>query len=368
MLEEHGLADYLLENGLLDRESVVGGDFDVRDASRRNLNFKVLRERGPSYFLKQGVGPGSSIDREAAIYRLLRSLPGADPLTQCIPNVVRFDPTRHILILQSSREAETLEEYGRESARIPAWTGSMLGKAIGCLHRVTGGPDRSVDVAEYRAEPPWVFGIHRTTARMFWGASGANVGVFRIIQESGLGPELDALRESWRTECLVHGDLKAGNFLVERSARSVRRSLRIVDWELAGLGDPAWDVGSVLSDYLALWLRYAPMAPEIPVETSLREARLQLDDLVPAIRSFYRAYVMERSLDSASAGDLLGRSIRHAAARLLQTAHEMSRQANQVSTQAVYLVQLSANILRRPAAASRLLGLSDLAEIGPSAP
>lgn len=54
MLEQHEVAAYLLERGLLRRSSIVSGALRVSDASSRNRNHRVRAAPGESYLLKQG--------------------------------------------------------------------------------------------------------------------------------------------------------------------------------------------------------------------------------------------------------------------------------------------------------------------------
>ena len=49
------IAPYLIESGLISARSMVEGDLVVlEDASLRNSNFKVVRERGASYLISGG--------------------------------------------------------------------------------------------------------------------------------------------------------------------------------------------------------------------------------------------------------------------------------------------------------------------------
>jgi phosphotransferase family enzyme len=364
VLLQGDLARYLLDKGLLEPDSIVSGDLDVQDASRRNRNFKILRKQSRCYFLKQGFGPLRLVEREAAVYGFLHSLPGA--FAECLPNIRLHDCPQRILVLEIPHDSETVEEHCRRAGRIPAWAGARLGCALGDLHGLTCDPViRESRRQEFQSELPWVFEIHKPGLRVFWGASEANLALIGIIQGSpGIRAGLEGLREEWHTECLVHGDLKSANLVIERGPSGrVRRGLKIIDWELAGYGDPAWDIGSVLSDCLALWVLSIPMAPEWTVEQSLKLARLPLERLVPWVRSFWRAYVERRGLEPEIAARLLRRSTTHAAARLLQTAYETTRQASRLPANAVGMVQLSRNLMSQPeSAAATLLGLSAVPE------
>jgi thiamine kinase-like enzyme len=181
-----------------------------------------------------------------------------------------------------------------------------------------------------------------------------------MIQESSALCEwLDQLYKEWRVESLIHGDIRWDNFSLFVSSAAGRKSgLRIVDWELACLGDPCWDVGTVFSEYMNLWLRSAPISGGTLPEQFLKFARYPLEKMQPAIRSFWNSYVRQMDPDTLQSEEWLLRSVKYSAARLVQTAFERVQEAVQVTGQAACLLQLSANILERPREASvQLFGI-----------
>ena len=88
-----------------------------------------------------------------------------------------------------------------------------------------------------------------------------------------------------------------------RRGRPRPTRIKLVDWEMAGWGDPAFDVGSAFSDFAGFALDARPAGA----------ARA-------AAAAFWRAYVRARGLDARRGGGLLERSVRFAGARLVQSA------------------------------------------------
>ena len=134
--------------------------------------------------------------------------------------------------------------------------------------------------------------------------------------------------------------------------------LKLVDWELASVGDPCWDIGSVFNDYLSFWLLSVPVTGQELSEESLALARYPLDKMQPAIGAFWAAYIRRMGLDAGTADEWLVRSVQFAAARLLQTAFEQMQMATQLTGNVVFFLQVSLNMLQRPLeAAISLLGV-----------
>lgn len=364
MLRQEDVLRFLLNRRLIDEEQIVGGTIEVINASRRNHNFKVFNERGPSYFIKQGVGEekARTVAHEADVYTFVRSFPGADKLRELLAPFCGFDPEQSILILEAARDAQSLIEHHTLTGRCSARLSASLGVAIGTLHRLT----RRKEVLEkfgqhYASYIPLALYLYRPDASIFRYASHGAIELIKMVQRSNsLCESLDHMYGSWKTEALIHGDLRWDNCSVFASAFGgrTRKRLRIIDWELAGIGDPAWDVGTVFSEYLGFWIRSAPISGATLPEQFLKFAKYPLEKIQPALRAFWNSYL--RAADCRTdADDFLLRAVNYTAARLIQTAFERVQDAAQMTGHAATLVQLSANILSRPREASvLLLGLS----------
>ncbi len=358
MLAEADLVPYLLRRELITARSVVEGDLTVLDASRRNRNFGVLRKRGQSYFLKQGTDPerNASIANEAKVYQFFYSDTGSDEFTRYLPRYFGYDPDDRVLFVEFLPDVQDLQKYHAGCGRFSTKLAASLGHALSLLHRKSWTKGKA-NGHFFRCPPPWVFSIHHPDIEILGAMSEANIQVIKIVQQY---PEfchlLDELRKGWKPEAFIHSDLKWENCLL--SVASGNMTLKIVDWELAGLGDPIWDVGSVFSAYLSFWLLFVPITTETEPTESLRLARYPLEKMQPALRSFWRSYVRGMKLDSITAEQLLVRAVKYGAARLVQTCYEQMHTSPQLVGSVVCSLQLSLNILKRPKeAVSNLVGI-----------
>jgi aminoglycoside phosphotransferase (APT) family kinase protein len=363
MLTPREVIPYLCHHNLISARSAVEGDLEVVDASRRNRNFRVVSRRGPGYLLKQGVGPEriATVAHEATIYRRFRSDTRDEGMGRYLPYFYGYDSEYYILILELVRDAENLRDYHVRRRRFSKMLAAATGNALGTLHRLTGVKgDNKQDSDGFSTQPPWILSVHRPDINVFREFSSANIQLIRIIQRFTEFCELlDELRRAWRIETLIHADIKWDNCLTSSHSPSGRKTeLRIVDWELAGLGDPCWDVGSVFNDYLSFWLLSIPITGETPPEHFPDLARYPVERMQPAIRSFWHAYIRRMDLDAATANEWLMRAVRYGAARLIQTAIEQMQMSIQLTGNTICILQLSLNIMRRPReAVTHLLGI-----------
>jgi hypothetical protein len=200
---------------------------------------------------------------------------------------------------------------------------------MGCFHRAMRDEKHQT---LFPAEIPWQFSMHETDAADLHGESEARRELVRAVAKySDFGPALDQLRSEWRADTVIQGDWKLENILVPQE----RDRMRLVDWEFASWGDPLWDLATLLQSYWNFWV--------------LWPSQYRIADIQPALRSVVEGYEQPD----------VAKAIRFAGVRMLQTAFEHLDKAEQMTANAVRLMQASLNILTRPEwAAEQILGVS----------
>ena len=342
MLEQADVVPYLLERGLLAPAAVVDGGVVVRDVSRRNRNFAVERRDGPGYLLKQGLGPDGALTvaHEARVYEDLGAK--APGLAVHLPRFHGYDADRGILALGLIDDGEDLRAYHMRTGAFPTLLGEQLGRALAGLHR-------EAPAAPGAARAPWVLSVHRPGRWVFYDASAAGLELIKIIQgTAGFGELLDELRQGWSAAAFIHQDVKWDNCLAPAQGLG---GLRLVDWELAAAGDPAWDVGSAVSQYLSFWLASIPHTGDQPPAGFPALAAYPLEAMKAAILACWNGYADELGITAGEADKRLVQAVAYAGARLVQTAFESSQYLQIPDSGAVLHLQLAFNVMRRPEAA-----------------
>lgn len=374
IITTENIAHYLLGRGLLSFDSVVDGDLLVVEASSRNRNFKVIRTASPGYFVKQvkTFEPQNveTLRYETACYWLSHNDPDFEPLAALMPKFYDSDPARHALVVELLPEGGSLSEYHRQLGTFPIEVGVQLGRILGTYQREMGRRLREgAKSSAFARRVPWILSLHQLNQHLFGQLSAANTQVLNIIQSYPDFPQtLDHLRERWRFDSLIHGDIKWDNLhvTVDRTdgeeggeakpeGAHGKMNLRLIDWELADFGDACWDAGAVFQSYLSFWVFSMPAMAGIPAEQLVGAAQFPVEKMQPAIRAFWKTYVETRGLNSDEARDALERSVSYGAARMIQTAYEYMFHAPQITTSALYLLQLSLNILKSPREATASL-------------
>jgi len=321
---------YLLHKRFADPEDVVSGAFTVRGLSRRNHNFRVTsgtREYLVKQVRKWDAEGRASLEREASVYWQARTNPSLAPFAELAPQSYAWDPLNAVLILEYLPEHAELYDL---SDRFAPGLARLAGEAMGTFHRAM----RSVEHRSWFPEElPPVLCMHESKEEDLANESAGRRELVRAVRGNPeYGRALDRLREQWQAVTVIQGDWKLDNCLVS----SGRDRIRMVDWEFATWGDPTWDLATLLQSYWNFWV--------------CRPSQYRLEEIQPALRAVLHGY---------GQADITEPAVLWAGARMLQTAFEQLENAEQMTAEAVRLMQGSLNILTRPQwAAEQILEMS----------
>ena len=349
MLDQSDVAHYLLSLGLVKSSAVIEENLTVVDASRRNRVVVAAARGAPTYVVKQAAaGSGADLAREAAVLRRLADVP---ELAGQVPAVAHHEPDAARLVLRSPAGAR---DWNADGGRFPRLAARMLGRALASLHRLGGEALRQLPPGP---KPMWGLLLPEPPHELVLDLSaGAQDLVARVQASRATCDRLAELRAAGAEDALVHGDLRWENCLLVTASGARRRTrVLLIDWELAGPGASAFDVGTVLAEYLRVWVGSIPIVePANPGRLAAR-ARHPLVRMQPSIHDFWSAYRLVSPNPPT-----LRRAVELAAVRLLQTAVERAQGLPAASAHVVTLVQLADNMLRHPDfAAVWLLGLRE---------
>ena len=358
MLNATQVLTRLTQQGWIEPAWLVSADVEITGVDRRNHNYHITGLPGTNLFVKQGryranVG---SIAHEAASYQALTASEAAPGLRRFLPGYVAFDESTQLLVLESIPHAEDLQQYHTRRKRFPRAFARDVGMALAALHDA-----RPPSQLPLQTVLPTVFRLHHPPLELLRGASHVGIQIVKLLQQhTRIGIEFEQLMQTWRTETLIHGDLKLGNIVAFRRRAAGRfDGIKVIDWEFAGLGDPRWDVGSIFSSYLALWMMSIPLAGDERPDQLIHLAEIPLGRIQVALREFWHSYTQARGLHGGEADTWLDDAVRFAAACIIQTAYELSKTTNFLSAHLVCLTQLSLNMFQQPRrAAIDLLGLA----------
>ncbi len=336
----HNIAHYLLERGFVSPSDIVHNQCTVTNSSSRNRCFKVAFQSKRGVFVKQSrpsdVTLQTCLEIEACCGREFQA---SGLLSDHVPRVLGYDKQRGILCSELVADAESLRQFcGTHVTQRPA-IASALGDVLAKFH--------STDTAQMvKRLPPRARHRVPTTLRDDLTGVTAKIDPVGISARIRQYPEYAKLIRNaatlWNPDGLCHGDIRWDNILIKQTNSEL--GLSIIDWELAGGGDTAWDVAGVVEAYLVDWVGNI----------------LELAELRDLVNSFLMAYISRRG-NSVKNASFLRRVSAFAGCRLVQSTFEHHQFGSSLSESGLQLLQLSWNILQNPEETEReLLKISSL--------
>ena len=287
-----------------------------------NLTF-VCRRGRRRVFVKASEGPrDASVDFEARLLPLLHAALAHVPDAPVVPQVFATAPGVVALEFLDGRTLFELRRSGEDDE-------GAVARALGVLHRAT------TQEAFLPLEPPRGALFERlvwTSPADFAALSPAELALWRAAQADEQA--LDALAVLATTDtmpgaCFVHGDLRQPNVMLGKGR------VALIDWERAGHGEAARDVGMFLAEEVGAFLAPATGA-----------ARLSQRALAQHLAGQMEAYLGARGggLDEA----FLHRTTLWVAESLLRRAHTVTFVGRSFDATAAHLVGGALDILRAP--------------------
>jgi thiamine kinase-like enzyme len=345
------IVTYLIEKKLLDSRSVVEGDLQVIDSSYKNRCVKVLRRNNVSYLIKQPTIRNvtlNSVQNEARLYKIVKNNPKFVEARELMPALVEFINRDCILITEYLRDAKSLREFLRTSPKEfnKIILAEELGKILARYH--TSFSKINVSERDLNFLPkgiPYIFSIMYPDSSILTDLSYGCLQLIKIVQKDRkfCSMILDLSKE-WRFDALVHGDIRWDNFVISYSS-NLSFKIKLVDWEFADFGDPAWDIACIFQEFISDWLFSLPNNASESQDDMVTHSKPQIMDMKSNIRTFWYSYARTAKLSECDSKSLLTRSTKYCAVRLLQRSIESLQYSPEVSNYSIYFYQVSSNIL-----------------------
>lgn len=313
VLSSDNVFDYLVQHKLCKSEDRL----DVRITAKEYKNFNLLvnLRDNRSLFVKQerNVAKGShqnDLWPEWRIHEFVRHFPELRSLRALTSEVLHFDPEHSILVLNYYENYSDFSNFyaSHHNQLFPTAIATSLGTTLATLHRSTLASQVYKDFltqsetpgapAKVRT-PKFLRGLERVGPGLFSRISTDGIEFWKLYQRyESLHQSMVDLCETFDPCCLTHNDLGLRNILLNlnwdlppTSTEDAVPLVRIIDWEFLSWGDPAYDLGMVLSGYLKIWLRSLVVSSAIDIQMALRLATTPLEKLQPSIIAILKNYM-----------------------------------------------------------------------------
>jgi hypothetical protein len=235
------------------------GDREVcrfeRCVSRRRVALVRFTDHAPVLLKWPDEDVELDNDYEFVMLDLIGRLSLPERARSAVPAVIGGGPETRIIALEAVDDCISLTDLMKRSAVVDPAHLVALAAALADLHRV--------DISDaYPRYPEWLLMLPvptstRLTVDEYALGCGIDFEAYLRVMQS-LESCFQELHRAWEPRGLVHFDLRDDNILFR--AGQTGPPVRIIDWELAGFGDPRYDVGYVVGHLLLQWVRTGQVA------------------------------------------------------------------------------------------------------------
>lgn len=308
VLSSQNVFDYLAVQSLCTQEEQDLSQVKLKVA--KNFNLLLSLQDGRKLLVKQerhnqeGKTVGEFFN-EWRIQEFLQRFPQLGDIRPLLSEVLHFDENHSILVLNYLDNYRDVDDFYSETNSSPTAIATAIGAALATIHRTT------LDRQEYKhffsqsreatfidQAPNLIRGLERIDPEIFGQVPADGLKFFALYQRyESLGNAIANLNTTFEPCCLTHKDLKLNNVLLHHdweqilsTSKQSSSAIRLIDWERSGWGDPAFDLGTLITSYLLLWLGSLVVSKSIDIHESLRLAITPLEHVQPSITSLTRAY------------------------------------------------------------------------------
>jgi hypothetical protein len=280
----------------------------VEDASSSHAVHRVTARDGRAAIVKQltpeARRAGRTLGPEMFVYRLAGWKP---EVASIVSRPIYIDERGQVLVI----EALSHGVHGTGFAPIRPDSAAALGRALGLWHGATAG------FAAWASPAP---GILALPENLDYASAPRPPSTRRlmaeIVRDPAFAAALNDARDGYAHRCLIHGDMRAENWMFDHGTSPP--SVKLLDWEFTGTGDPAWDVASVVAE---------TVLDEVRGQRAGGDGSEPLSRaIVASVRPFLRNYIAAADA-STPEGDWCDRVTLCTMARLLHVACEVADHA-----------------------------------------
>jgi len=328
-LGSHNVFCYLVQKNICQPSDVP---LNIEQLIGKNLNLLVNLSAAESagkisarYVVKQGpVGrlgiPKDGFDEEWRFARLLRTHEELATLQALTSEPISYDEENEIIVYRFFERFQDLGDFYSDHQLYPPAIAAAMGVALASFHQATFQRSdylRELDPHSPSLEPGQMHRpnyhqeLSHLTPSIFQRVSVDGLKFYQLCQRADdLSQAILHLEAISQRCCLIHGDLKFNNILLHDGWLNWRRQIlpgttsallltddqsvvRFIDWEQWKWGDPAFDIGAIVADYLRAWLKSLMLSRDVDLAVALKLAAVPLETVQPSIQAFLQAYVSQ---------------------------------------------------------------------------
>ena len=367
ILSSQNVFEHLIEQGLCEpKEQQLS---QIKAKSAKNFNLLVSLPNDRHLLVKQephdlkGETHGEFLS-EWGIHELVQKFSELNHIQPLISEAIHFDPPRSIIVFNYLNDYVDLRDFYDQEEVFTPEIAAAIGASLAAVHRATLDSQKYKDFLSQTCEdieidkvPNFVRGLKRIEPEVFGVVSADALKFFALYQRyESIGQAIEKLNRAFDPCCLTHDDLKLDNILLHSEWERLLSTdqpedtsiVRLIDWEKWSWGDPAFDLGTIIANYLRIWLSSLVISSAIEIETALRLAKTPLEAIQPSIAALTRTYLDNFPEILKRCPDFLSRVVQFTGLALIRKIQVKIQYKDTLGNKAIAMLQVAKTLLCRP--------------------
>ncbi|BAY10904.1 aminoglycoside phosphotransferase family protein [Calothrix sp. NIES-2098] len=360
LLNSHNVFDYLTKHHLYTQ--IEKDQIEIELKAAKNFNLLLTLPNNQKLLVKQerhnheGKASGEFLS-EWRIQEFLQKFPELNHLQLSLPQVLHFDAENSIMVFKYLDDYQDLIEFYSNEQNFSVEIAVSIGTFLATIHRHTFNNQEyqdflvdNLDNSRTEQVKTTIRGLERIEPEIFGLIPADGLRFFSLYQRyESLEASLNNLGNAVIPCCLTHNDLKLNNILIYKNWQQSNNSIiRLIDWERSAWGDPAFDLGTLISSYVQLWLGSLAISKSLSLEESLGLAMTPLEKLQPSIATLTQVYLQTFPQILEQHPDFLLRVMQFTGFGLIQGIQGMIQYQKSFGNAGIAMLQVAKTLLCRP--------------------
>jgi thiamine kinase-like enzyme len=304
ILSTDNVVEYLQQQGIcqINRKPIK----PIKPREYKNFNLIVNFDDTVNYLVKQERFDGrgkttGSLDAEWVLRQLIDHFTELQPLQVCLSEAIHFDRDNSIIVLNYFPQYISLSSFYRQKAEYLPEIAASMGANLARIHRSTWKKAAYQEfITQHKPsrgmgkKPNFLRGLEKVRPEVFGKICENGIEFFKLYQRfPSLHQAAVSLYEEFEASCLTHNDIRFANYIIREAAIETNlqdADLRLIDWEFFAWGDPALDLGTLIAQYLEVWLDSLYVDSDTDINVSLSLATCPLEKIQPSLIAAISTY------------------------------------------------------------------------------
>ena len=311
ILSSDNVVDFLKEHNLCPPDFQTTTPITCKEGTNFNLVVKLSDYQ--SLLVKQNRVDnqrrrGGSLPVEWIVQELINSHESLTSIQPVISKVLFLDWHNFILVSIFYDNYISLDQFYEARGSFDPPLAETLGRNLAKIHRATYQQQqqreflgRYLRLDDGGKPPNFIKRFNTLDPSVFGRICPDGLDFYKLYQRfPSLDQAVKELYDQMQTDCLIHNDLTLDNFIIDTqlnldsdSVQIRPEQLKIIDWERINWGDPAVDLGMVISQYLGIWLSSLVADSNLDLNTMLSLAVVPLETITPSLKAFLQGYLVQ---------------------------------------------------------------------------